>query len=45
VEDRPELTNWKKRRSPWMRRIAMYIALALIPVIIFGVLLYVARHA
>jgi serine/threonine protein kinase len=45
VEDRPELINWRKRRSPWARRILMYIGLALIPVIIFGLLLYVARHA
>jgi serine/threonine-protein kinase len=45
VEERPELTNWKRRRSPWGRRIALYVALALIPIIIFGVLLYVARHA
>jgi serine/threonine-protein kinase len=45
VEERPEMSNWKKRRSPWARRILMYVALALIPVIIFGLLLYVARHA
>ncbi len=45
VEERPELTNWKRRRSPWGRRIAMYVALALIPVIIFALLLLVARHA
>jgi serine/threonine protein kinase len=45
VEDRPELTNWKRRRSPWGRRIALYVALALIPVIIFALLLLVARHA
>jgi serine/threonine-protein kinase len=44
VEDRPELHNWKKRRSPWARRILMYVALALIPVVIFGLLLYVARR-
>jgi serine/threonine-protein kinase len=44
VEERPEMLNWKKRRSPWARRIAMYVALALIPIIIFGLLLYVARH-
>ena len=45
VEERPELTNWKRRRSPWGRRIAMYVALALIPIIIFALLLLVARHA
>jgi len=45
VEERPELTNWKRRRSPWGRRIALYVALALIPIIIFALLLLVARHA
>ncbi len=45
VEERPELHNWKKRRSPWGRQIAMYVALALIPVIVFALLLYVAKHA
>jgi eukaryotic-like serine/threonine-protein kinase len=45
VEERPELTNWKRRRSPWGRRIALYVALALIPLIIFSLLLLVARHA
>jgi eukaryotic-like serine/threonine-protein kinase len=44
VEERPELQNWKKRRSPRVRRFAMYVALFLIPIIIFGLLLYVARH-
>jgi len=44
VEDRPEMHNWKKQRSPWARRIAIYVGLALIPVVIFGLLLYVARH-
>jgi serine/threonine protein kinase len=45
VEERPEMTNWKRRRSPWGRRIAMYVALALIPIIIFALLLFVAKHA
>jgi serine/threonine-protein kinase len=45
VEERPEMTNWKRRRSPWGRRIAMYVVLALIPVFIFALLLYVAKHA
>ena len=45
VEERPELHNWKRRRSPWGRRIALYVALALIPVVIFALLLYVAKHA
>ena len=45
VADRPELSNWKRRRSPWLRRILFYVMLALIPVVIFGLLLYVARHS
>jgi serine/threonine-protein kinase len=45
VADRPELREWKQRRTPWMRRILFYAMLALIPVVIFGLLLLVARHA
>jgi len=41
---RPELRDWKRRRRPWPRRILFYLALALIPVIIFALLLYVARR-
>ncbi|MGO9642795.1 MAG: serine/threonine-protein kinase [Candidatus Acidiferrales bacterium] len=44
VSDRPELHDWKKRRSPWLRRILFYVVLALIPIVIFALLLYVARH-
>jgi serine/threonine-protein kinase len=44
VGDRPELLNWKRRRSPLARRILLYVALALIPVVIFALLLFVARH-
>jgi serine/threonine protein kinase len=44
VADRLELRDWKERRSPLIRRILFYIMLALIPIVIFGVLLYVAKH-
>ncbi len=44
VAERPELRDWKRRRSPWPRKILFYVMLALIPVIIFALLLYVARH-
>jgi serine/threonine protein kinase len=44
VADRPELTDWKTRRSPWPRRVLNYILLALIPIIVFGLLLFVARR-
>jgi serine/threonine-protein kinase len=45
VEDREELHNWKARRSPVARKILFYIGLALIPVVIFGLMLWVASHA
>jgi serine/threonine-protein kinase len=44
VEDRAELRDWKERRSPWGRRVLFYVMLAMIPVVVFGLLLYVARH-
>ena len=44
VEDRAELRDWKKRRTPLARKILFYVAMALIPVVIFGLLLLVARH-
>jgi serine/threonine-protein kinase len=44
VEDRPELTDWKQRRSPLARRILLYAGLAMIPIVVFGLLLLVARR-
>ncbi|MBZ5594642.1 MAG: serine/threonine protein kinase [Acidobacteriia bacterium] len=44
VEDRAELRDWQHRRTPWLRRILFYVAMALIPIVVFGVLLFVARH-
>jgi eukaryotic-like serine/threonine-protein kinase len=44
VSDRLEIRDWKKRRSPWLRQILFYVMLALIPVAIFSLMLYVARH-
>ena len=45
VADRPELHEWKHRRSPLLRRIFFYAILVLIPIVIFALLLLVARHA
>lgn len=45
VSDRLELHNWKARRTPWPRKILFYVVLALIPVVIFALLLYVAKHS
>jgi len=44
VAERPELTEWKKRRTQWPRRLAYYAMLALIPVVVFGLLIWVAKH-
>ncbi|HEY6184143.1 MAG TPA: serine/threonine-protein kinase [Terriglobales bacterium] len=44
LEDRPEFYDWKKRRTPWARKILFYVAMALIPIVVFALLLYVARH-
>jgi serine/threonine protein kinase len=44
VADRPELRDWHKRRTPWTRTVLFYGVLAMIPLVIFGLLLLVARH-
>jgi eukaryotic-like serine/threonine-protein kinase len=44
VAERPELRDWRVRREPWTRRLLFYLMLFLIPVVIFGLLLWVARH-
>lgn len=45
VAARAELHNWKKRRTPWAKKILFYVALALLPVVIFSLLLYLAKHS
>ena len=45
VADRPELHNWKTRKTPRGKQILFYVLIALIPVVIFALLLYVARHS
>jgi serine/threonine-protein kinase len=45
VAERTELHDWKTRKSPLLRRVLFYIAMALIPVLIFGLLIWVARRA
>jgi serine/threonine-protein kinase len=45
VTDRAEMHEWKRRRKePWLKKILFYVAMALIPVVIFGLLLLVARR-
>ena len=44
VAERPELQNWKKPGMAMSRRIALYAAMILLPLIIFALLLYFSRH-
>ena len=44
IADRAELTNWRERREPWQKKAMMYVALALIPIIIFTLLIWVAMR-
>ena len=44
VAARPDAEQWKMRRSPERRRMFLYAALALIPLVLFGLLLFVSRH-
>jgi len=44
VAARPDAERWKTRRSPERRRVLLYAGLALIPLLLFGLLLLVSRH-
>jgi eukaryotic-like serine/threonine-protein kinase len=44
VEDRPEIHNWRKRKSQVPRAVLYYAALALIPVAVLLLMMLVARH-
>ncbi len=44
IADRAELTNWRERREPWQRKVMLYVGLALIPIIIFGLLIWAAER-
>ncbi len=43
VAERAEMKNWKQRRSPVARQILFYIMLALIPVVVFALMLFISR--
>jgi len=45
VADRLELKDWRERKSGIPRRILNYVMLALVPIVIFGLLLWVAKRA
>jgi serine/threonine-protein kinase len=44
VEDRPEIHNWRKRKSQLTRKILYFSALALIPVVILLLMVLVAHR-
>jgi serine/threonine protein kinase len=44
VPDRPEVRDWKKKRRKLSRKVVLYVLIALIPIVIFAMLLYVARR-
>ncbi len=44
VADRAELKDWHNRKSPMLRNVLFYVMIACIPIVVFGLLLWVARH-
>ncbi len=44
VRERPELHDWRIRRSPRARSVLSYAMLLLVPVLVFGLLLFVAHR-
>ena len=44
VADRTELKDWRKRKSPLLRNFLFYLMIAAIPIVVFGLLLWVSRH-
>jgi serine/threonine protein kinase len=44
VADRPEMREWQRQRTRWTRPPLLYGMLAIVPLVILGLLLLVARH-
>jgi len=44
VADRPEVRDWKKKTRRQPKQFVLYVLIVLIPIAIFGLLLYLARH-
>jgi serine/threonine-protein kinase len=44
VTDRAELREWREQQNSPIRKLALYVALALVPIVIFGLMLYLARR-
>jgi serine/threonine protein kinase len=45
ASDRLELHEWKVRKTSWHKKVLFYAMLALIPMVIFGLLFFVAKHS
>lgn len=43
VSDRAEMRDFKRRGTPWIKRVLFYLAMALIPVVVFGLLFFIVR--
>jgi eukaryotic-like serine/threonine-protein kinase len=44
-KDRAELHNWQKRRTPLFRQILFYIGMALIPIVVFSLMIFLMHKA
>jgi serine/threonine protein kinase len=44
VAKRPELRDWKKRSAPRWKNVLFFVGIALVPVVIFALLIYFARR-
>ena len=44
VADRPELRDWKKRSGQQSKKVLLYVLIALIPILILGLLVFMARR-
>ena len=44
VPERPEIKDWKKKRATATKKITLYAAMVLVPLLLFALLLYFARR-
>jgi eukaryotic-like serine/threonine-protein kinase len=44
IEVRAEMTDWKKRREPWRKKAMLYAGLILIPIVIFVLMIWLAKR-
>jgi hypothetical protein len=44
ASDRAELRDWKRHRTPWLKRVLFNLGMVLIPVVILGLMWLIARR-